>query len=591
MRVETRGVQQSHPRWLEIQELRRKHGFRPRGLKARAGRWSRDQLTKMGGNRIPVQSDTWPKNRPIYEYIAERFPGFSWNAVEREVKGQMRRWVEFHNVPTVGGVMTTLADLCLIPVELTDGFEERKKMFGLPIGRPVNFDQQIQIMNATGIGYKGFSGVSWRSAYQPFVLPIEFEERTQSLAEALFLFFDAVGSLYGSDQQLTAMLQHKVPPHILQLVAGGEVGIIRPDVVVAQDEDGTMRPVITELESAPAGQGMTYALQLGYGLPTTMIDKFVRYLDGRPFRVFGTHEWSEYAWEQGCFIQALCARGVDAELWFDASLERIASLARSWNKPKGMPEHMERNWNTDFIGRLQANGFDQFVRGFELGKLPEDVGEAVVFRFGYFDNLSQAVIERLLQWQTRGAVIHNPLWFFLESKVLMAAAWLPGVVDWIKSRKPEAVKVLQSCLAETCLLASGYTWMHEIVSNQSYWLTKFAAWDGNNQSWGARSLKVGSQVNTSSQWRLHLNGQQSLSHPVVAQHLINSARFDVPYVGEDSRLNLQIGARTRLTPFFLRMPDGSIVQAGSTMTLRAKTFRIHGATDAVEAPVVFRNET
>ena len=88
-------------------------------------------------------------------------------------------------------------------------------------------------------------------------------------------------------------------------------------------------------------------------------------------------------------------------------------------------------------------------------------------------------------------------------------------------------------------------------------------------------------------WQDHLRGQMELGFPVIAQHVISSVRYDVAYVDIDDKVKVMPDCRTRYTHFLYRGPNGTVLLGGGSMTLRSKTFRIHGATDAVEVPVVF----
>lgn len=544
-----------------------------------------------------------PRNVQFLEAARERFEhlGFRWELKrcgEVTVNGKngqshtraARQWVEFRNYPTVGGTSLTLFDLLVVPLELVDGALTKQAIHHLveQVGTHATRMNDVKgRMSETGIGYSGIEGVSWRALVEPFQFPRLFKDRLTALGSALFLFFDAIREVWKSDPTLVQLLTHKAPDRIPRLMESGTVDIIRPDIVVVRDPDGTLRPVVTELESCPAGQGMTHAMQFGYGLKPDMVDVFARYLAGRPLLVLATNQWAEYVWDQAAFCRALRERGVDARVLFDAPLDEIHRRVQdAWKPPQAAPAFIKERWNPNFLERLSQRGFREFVGG--ARELPEDVGRAVVYRFGYFDNFDRKIIERMIEWQRAGASIVNPLQFCLESKALMAARSHPAVRAWIQARDERALTVLDQCLAETHLLGAGFSALNALQHDQQHLLTKFAAWDGNNQSWGSRSLCVGSQESGDA-WRKSLETRMQLPHPVVAQHVIVSALFDAAYVeGNNTIVEALQGARTRLTPFFVRV-GGEAVHAGSTLTLRAGTFRIHGATDAVEGPVVFAN--
>lgn len=592
-------------------ELRKKHGFEPSRNKKvgrqNAGRWSRQQLSQ-GYNstrELPALIDNkahskqpgdWqPRHTLILNEIADRFApfGFRWWAEEEKRRGRkgeyLHRAVRFANYPTVGGWYPTLHDLLELPIELVDGFENHQLVtnFKHHHGGTVDFSALYERIDSIGMGYKGMAGVSWLPTFQPLKLPVAYLEELMSLGEALFMLYDAVAALYDQDPGLKKLLAHKVPARIPTLMEKGRVEIIRPDIVIVRGEDGLYHSVCTELESCPAGQGMCHALEVGYQLPTTMVDAFISYLAGRPFVVFATAEWSEYVWDQAVFIAALRVRGVEANLYFDAELDLIqAKVAQDWQVPKEAPEYIRSSWNNDFLGRLKKHGFADFVFG--KADLPAVVKEGtVVYRFGYFDNLASAgSLETLLAWQSQGASIVNPLQFPLENKALMAAVSFPSVRQWLQEHNPTALRTLERGLATTYLLWPSVELSQVQGDQRQYWLTKFGAWDGQNQSWGARSLSLGTE-NSADSWNSKLRGRMALNHPVVVQHIINSARFDVPVIEPDGTVKFLIGARTRLNPFFLRDREGKVTMGGRIVTLRSGSFRVHGATDAAEAPVIF----
>ena len=589
----------------QLMELRRKHGFNPPyrrrsskkpGFSAR--RWSRTKLVNRDEPNLPalvpysdrsINGKPITRNAHVYEAIAQRFPGFSWKyKTVTRANGAEQTQVVYLNYPTVGGFNPTLYDLLIMDPELADkSSTETIKHFTLMEGDTAGFEPKIQAINSTGYGYMGINGVSFYPAYRPVVLPGYLEEQLFDLGSGIFLLCDAVKQLYGQDKALTDLLDHKVPFYVPKLMDEGSVGIIRPDVVLVRDtQTGRLRFVVTELESCPGGQGLTYAIQLAYGLSTDVVDRFVQYLSGRTFTVLATYQWAEYVWEQAAFCQALRERGVKAKILFDRSLDFLHERAkRRWKVPDAAPKHIKNNWDTDFLGRLQKLGFSEFVKGEDT--LPDDIGTGVIYRFGYFDNFRQTVLNKMRLWQSQGAVIVNPLQFPLESKVLMAAIRNSAVRDLVTERGGLGIlNALDSYVAETRLLVDDSKLLKELTTDRGYWLTKFAAWDGNNQSWGARSLCVGSQ-NSVESWQDHLRGQMALGFPVIAQHVISSVRYDVAYVDIDDKVKVMPDCRTRYTPFLYRGPNGTVLLGGGSMTLRSKTFRIHGATDAVEVPVVF----
>ncbi|MEK7615344.1 MAG: hypothetical protein AAB431_03100 [Patescibacteria group bacterium] len=590
-----------------ILAVRVKHGFKPgpNGTPHGTTKKWRDEVlagkVELDGVTVPEQSTEWPKNGPILNALEERYAiiGFKWRAEEGVRKGQPRKWVVIENIPKIGGVTPNLADLLLVEPELVDGYDQAAGVskFADRIGKPVepSVEETRRIMTATGVGYKGGTGVTWRQMIDPFALPTYFVTELGELGQALGVAFQAVYETHRDYETPRNLLSYRKPDRIPALLHGDTVGVMRPDIVVVLDPvTKKLRPVITEFESCPGGQGMAHAMELGYGLPLSMLNGYLRLLKGRRYIVLATNEWAEYTWEQACFIKALRDAGVDAELWFDRPLAEIHERVQTaWEPHKDISATARAAWNRDFLGRLRSLGFLEFVHGSDEG-MPLDLGpETVIYRFGYLDNLVNTnALELLKRWHEQGAYVMNPLWYFLESKSLMAALWDRTVMDRIVSLGGQAtLTTLHNCVAQTQVV-NGSTWESEVANQRDLHLTKFAAWDGKNQSWGSRSIVLGPQAQNQTAWVTHLKDVAALPHPVVAQHIIASARYTVAYRDAMGRVAIDRAARTRLTPFFLfHGKAGSLVElAGATMTLRSKSFRIHGADDAEEGPVVFTDE-
>lgn len=586
----------------EVLEVRRRHGYKDAadGSAARSVKSWRDGVLsgqiKLEGVEIPEQSGEWPKNAPILRELEHRFAviGFSWRRCHGERKGRDRRWVEFKNAPTIGGHTLDLATAMLVEPEMVDGYEDAQGVsaYASRVGAPAGEEAVAARarMDATSIGYKGFEGVSWRQAMEPFKMDPDFLDRLGAIARALALGFQAVRELWDTTPELRTLLTRGKPAHIPTLMLGDQIGLMRPDITIVKDpKTGILRPVITELESCPGGQGMAHAMEVGYGLNTTMVDAYLRLLAGRRYIVYATHQWSEYVFDQAVCVQALRERGIDAEIWFDRPLRQIHDNAqRDWVPHPEIPAQERALWNQDFLGRLKRCGFDTFVHGSDEG-LPETLGpETVVFRFGYFDNFRLTDgLDRLQAWHAQGAQIVNPLWFTLESKMLMGAFWLPAVEAWIRARDPEALTVLHNGLAETHPIHQRPT---DVLQRPYEWTTKIAAWDGDNRCWGARGVEFGSQAQSDQKWEEHVRACADRPYPIAIQRFILSHRFNAAWCDRAMRVDILRAARARLTPFFLFHTDGTVELAGSTITLRTRSLKIHGAADAVEGPVVFMNE-
>ena len=434
---------------------------------------------------------------------------------------------------------------------------------------------------ATGIGYAGIDGAWWLPATAPFPLPAATRDALPRIGRALFALFDTLAELYACDETLRATLTHRVAPGVPWIVGREPALMLRPDFQLVPDGAG-YRPVATELEVCPAAQGFAHAMQVGYGLTTDLADGFARLLRGRTLLIVGTAQWSEFLFEQLAFCRALAERGASAYVLYDRPVAAIAAdvaAGRRWVPPLFGVAVRPPGWDGDVLGRLAARGLDAFLWPGEAW--PERVGDAVVFRFGYFDCFDAAAIRAFVRWQAAGATFLNPLITYLESKSVLVAARLPAVRERLGSQ-PDVLATLDRCLPETLLLTPAT--LPALLDEREEWVIKFAGFDGDNRAWGGRSLRFGGD-GTVDEWRSALYEAVELPWPVVAQRLVPSARLDLDYNDARGTAARLTGGHTRLRTFLLR-DAGNVLAAGSHLTFSARA-AVSEATDAVQAPVVW----
>jgi hypothetical protein len=442
---------------------------------------------------------------------------------------------------------------------------------------------------ATGIGFAGIEGAWWLPAAQPFALPRSVADQLARFGEALFTFLDTVAALYPHDEALRQLLHHRLPPHFPTTVHPQPVLSLRPDFQLVPLDDGSLRIAVTELEMCPSAHGWAHAMQTAYGLDTDLADAFARCLDGRELLFAGTEKWSEFLIEQLAFCRALAERGAQARVLYDAPLGVMAREFRAgarWQPPMFGVAAKPREWDGDLIARLRARGVLQF----STDVWPAEVGDAVIFRFGYLGDFVPEALAHLQQWAHSGATFLNPPNFFWESKALMASAGLASV----RAALPrDVLAVLDYHLPETQLLQSSD--LHSLAQSKDHWVLKFAGFDSGQQAWGGRSLQIGAQ-HTDASWRRVLEHYLDLPFPVVAQRLTPTAQVDVDYVDAAGNMRTMHNGFTRLRTFFLRGASpspigrgGRAVRAcGSHLTLSGGSMQVSESTDSVQAPVIFR---
>lgn len=449
-------------------------------------------------------------------------------------------------------------------------------------------------MAATGIGFAGLAGAWWLPAAEPFILPAACQLQLQAIGGALFRFFDVVTTLYGTAAGaaagLTQLLDYKVPPHILRLMSGGRVESLRPDfqLILQRDAAGAIgyQFAATELEICPSAHGFAHAMQVGYGLQPDLVRAFAAYLGERELLFVGTHQWSEFLIEQLAFCRALLAYGVRSRVLYDRpfrQLEQEIQQGQRWQPPLFGVKQKPAGWQTGFLDRLQSHGLEPFLYTPDE-PWPATVGEAVVFRFGYFDCFNAAQLRSFLHWQQQGATLLNPAQFILDSKTILAALQLPLVRQRISMESPTALALLDQVIPETILLTPDIA--PRILADKDEWVVKFAGYDQGQQAWGGRSLQIGAQQ-TARNWQTIVAQYVALPWPVVAQRLMPSVQVDIAYLNDQAQTQWLRHGHTRLRIFFLRNADQAIA-AGAHLTVSGDTQQVSEATDAVQAPVLFR---
>lgn len=449
-------------------------------------------------------------------------------------------------------------------------------------------------MAATGIGFAGLDGAWWLPAAAPFALPAGSRAELALAAKAIFHLLDVVSQMFdtplGETSGLNRLLLHKTPPHLQGWRDRSPVLSLRPDFQLVNDEHaaGGVRFVATELEICPSAQGFAHAMQVGYGCSPDLADAFASLLDGRDLVFLGTQQWSEFLFEQLAFCRALAERGVTARVLYDLPISALADEVlhgRRWQPPIFGVRIKPPHWNNAVLERIHRAGLADYVVSDATG-WPEWMAGKVLFRFGYLDCFSFQHLARMARWQQQGAIFLNPLSFLYDSKALMVALGLAAVREEIERSSAGALDVLDRCIPETRLLTSETVPM--LIDDQPEWVIKFAGFDSGNQAWGGRSLQIGARL-AAAEWEAALHRCIALPWPVVAQRITPSRRVDIDYLDAQGNTQTLLDSSTRLRVFFVR--SGSAVTAcGAHLTASGVTMQVSEATDAVQAPVVFRGD-
>ncbi len=445
-------------------------------------------------------------------------------------------------------------------------------------------------MRATGIGYAGIDGAWWLPATAPFPLPVTVQHELQAIADTLFTLFDLITTLYGTSAGdeigLNALLNHKVPPTILRLLTSGRVEGLRPDFQLVRVANGSYQLVATELEICPSAHGFAHAMQVGYGLTPDLVQAYAAYLAGRELIFVGTAQWSEFLLEQLAFCRALREVGARASVLYDlprATLIHEVETLQCWQPPLfGVPSKSP-GWRADLTSRLDEQDLWPYWRPDR--EWPTAVGDAVVFRFGYFDSFAPHHLRHLVQWQAQGASLLNPTHFILESKAILAVLQLAWVRRRIEEISPAALTTLDRCIPTTLLLTPNNA--GKVLAEKDSWVVKFAGYDQEQQAWGGRSVQIGAQ-HQPADWQTIITDYLALDCPVVAQVLTPSQRVDIAYLDQQDQVQWLYGGHSRLRVFLLRAAvRGHHWVGGAHVTVSPDRMQVSEATTSVQAPVVF----
>lgn len=438
-------------------------------------------------------------------------------------------------------------------------------------------------LRATGIGFAGLHGAWWRPAAEPFALPASAEEELRAISRALFTLFDAVAALYGADPDLTALLNDSVPAAIPRWVSPRPVLGLRPDFQLDLQPDGQYRFWATELEICPSAHGFAHAMQRAYGLDRDLARTYAGWLAGRELWFAGSAQWSEFLIEQLAFCRALAEHGARGRVLFDLPLDVIArefEAGQRWQPPMFGVRRRPAEWDTDLLSRLRRDELLDYA--WNAADWPPVLGDdAAVFRFGYFDCFAPERLACFPRWEAAGAAPLNPATFYLDSKVLLAAARQPAVLEQAAALDPAAPAVLARCLPETVLLRDQE--IPRLLAERDQWILKFAGFDSGQQTWGGRSLQIGA-AHTAASWAETVRRYRTLPFPTVAQRLTPSQQVTIAFFDTAGRRQKLPAGTTRLRAFFLRGQP----PAGCHLTVSGGSRQVSEATDAVQAPVIFQ---
>ena len=458
----------------------------------------------------------------------------------------------------------------------------------------MNYSTLMDSMQETGIGLAGCAGAWWSPTVAPFEMSNGEEQQLAEIGRSIFQFTDAVADELRENPNgaFAQQLYRKVPPHIAEVFDLSPMLMCRPDFQLVPTPNG-IQLVLTEIEIAPSSQSYAHAMQVAYGLPLDIAPAFAKLLGGRDLLFVGTHEWSWYLKDQLAFCKALAAHGARGRVIYDRSFAQMQTeidAGERWQRPiPGLPDTMD-HWQPSITAHAERYGLTDFL----LERWPSEIGDAIVFRFGYVEHFSAEQHAQFKRWQAQGATFLNPFSFHLDSKVTLTGVYAPAIRARLAA---ETVATLERCIPETILLA--HNTIDDLVHDKDSWLIKFAGFDQSNAAWGGRSVRFGRGysdldrlVRGVDRWRAELEVAAQLDWPVVGQRLASTQQVTLDHFLPDGSITTLNNGYSRLRTFFLRSnvtDTANTVHCGSHLTVTGKTMNVSEHADGVvQAPVVFR---
>lgn len=277
--------------------------------------------------------------------------------------------------------------------------------------------------------------------------------------------------------------------------------------------------------------------------------------------------------EAGGRARALC----DIE---PAALAAQVRRGERWRPPIFGVARRPPGWDADIPGRLARHGLAGHLA--PGAGWPAEVGDAVVFRFGYLNCFAPERVALMARWERAGATFLNPTSLVYDSKAAMAALQLPAVRARVAAESPAALAALDRCIPETRLLRADL--LERLEDEREGWVIKYAGYDGGQEAWGGRSLRVGA-LHTPDEWAEALRGHLARPWPSVAQRAAPSARLNIAYLdGAGGGGSLTGSSRLRA---FMLQTSGGPAALGAHLTVSGGAGVSEG-TEAVQAPVIFR---
>ncbi len=410
-----------------------------------------------------------------------------------------------------------------------------------------------------------FSGLSWRVAAEPFVLPEGLAADLEKLGYRLWKFLRACDLLYTQSVKGTMprwvaeVLDAGKSPEVIGLgrdraFRGQLPGVIRPDIIPTPGGY-----ILSEIDSTPGGIGLT-------------------------------------AWMNEVYSREGCRVFGGAEGMLDGFASIFSGRGTIYVSAEAATYRPEMEW---VAARLRESGRGDFS---VVGEGCEMPCEGTLYRFFEMFDLPNLTDAGGIFSAARGGglTVTAPPKAFLEEKLWFALFWLkPLEAFWVRELGGGVFQELRKCIPRTWLLDPAplpYNGVYPFLDIHSWAeLKKFSQKQRrlaikisgySELAWGARGVTLGHDI-SSEEWGEAIDRALDAypSHPFILQEFHQGALFETSFFDPKTGLLGSMEARVRICPYYFQK-DNKLRSGGALATLcSAEKKLIHGMSDAVLCPV------
>jgi hypothetical protein len=435
--------------------------------------------------------------------------------------------------------------------------------------------------------------IPWRISPEPFALSPKTLERIATAGNDLFLFYQALNTLYNRSVRGTApsyiaeYLDQGKPEHIVRFSRQNRFkqdipGVIRPDFILT--DDGF---IASELDSIPGGMGFVGAMaeaycKIGYesvggayGIPQRLAE-MLQSLTGLPRPVAAivvSEESADYR----------------AELrWLADAVERISTVRISVCEPNAIVFTEEALFVRSADGREEK--IDALYRNFELFDLLNVPKHELMLYAARHNRVKMTPPPKAhLEEKLAFALFHHPglsaLWKAELGKEAHARLERIFPKTWIIDPRPLPPQGVIHGLEAAGSPVHEWSQLANLTKTEREFVVKPSGFS--QLAWGSRGVRVANDL-TKDEWAATLDEavREYGKTPRILQRFHKGKRVRQHYWDRRSDEVREFEGRVRLCPYYFVTGSGRGVELGGILATVAPADKrlIHGMSDAVMTP-------